>query len=256
MSLKLKGSFGPITGAMKFSKPGPVINVDQTDLILYHDYSQTECYPGTNTIVNNLIGNVPGALEGSPLPTFHPATDSFYYGGSGTPNIKPNSIFAVPVNTFTFSIWCKPSQSTYIPGQTTSGINQLSGWRKLCTGGDGSGTNTGFELSVGTNGIAVIEHKASTHFSPITRSISISSTNWTNIVITYTNGIPNLYINGAWIKTGAQGSGSTAMGLTSIGYGSYGSFAGNITMISAYSRALDGTDVLSNYDADKTRYGH
>jgi len=88
---------------------------------------------------------------------------------------------------------------------------------------------------------------------------------WTNIVFTYSgtglSGSQILYINGTSVFSSASGSGnlpSRIRGATfTIGYyiGNVSYWGGRISQMQIYSRALSASEVLQNYNTQKSRFG-
>jgi hypothetical protein len=73
----------------------------------------------------------------------------------------------------------------------------------------------------------------------------------------WTGAAAQVYLNGVLNVSTAQATGpATGNTLFTIGqYQSGRSFAGNVTLCTAYSRALSATEVLQNYNATRTRFG-
>ena len=80
------------------------------------------------------------------------------------------------------------------------------------------------------------------------------SNQWTHLSITRDSTTTRLYQNGTFL-----GSTTTTPTLTSNYNFTYGAesvgAAGNVSIMSFYNRALSATEVLQNYNAQKSRYG-
>jgi len=67
--------------------------------------------------------------------------------------------------------------------------------------------DSGAGVSVGTNGISVIEHAYG--YLPSLLVYDTPITDWTHIVVVYENGQPKLYIKGNLVRTGLQSTRSS-----------------------------------------------
>lgn len=87
----------------------------------------------------------------------------------------------------------------------------------------------------------------------------MNTTNWFNIVGTYSSGDRRIYINGALVasdaKTGTLSVNSGGMYMGEYGGGSY-KYNGQISSVRVYTRALSFEEVLRNFNAQKSRYGY
>ena len=93
-------------------------------------------------------------------------------------------------------------------------------------------------------------------------SSSMNTTDWFQIVGTYTSGTRRIYINGVQVasdtQTGTISTNSSGMSVGAFG-GTSGSNAyfynGNIGVVRVYNRALSATEVIQNFNATRGRYG-
>ena len=159
------------------------------------------------------------------------------------------------INTFTMETWVYPRRTIDIFSQSNSGIPNGTSYAKnlmICEshGGD---LKAGAGLSIGTNGIAVIEHGSS--YYPQVLSHSTSFSGWTHIAIIYNNRIPSLYINGQFIKTGLTSGRSTVYPgicpnywgeLEGLGFGQYGYFNGLITEVRIWNVARTQAEIQAD----------
>jgi hypothetical protein len=100
-----------------------------------------------------------------------------------------------------------------------------------------------------------------TNLSTTTASF-MNTSDWYQVVGTYTSGSRILYINGVQVNsdtqtgtiaTNASGMSTGALGGNSGGYGYY--FNGNIGVVRIYNRALSANEVMQNFNATRGRYG-
>ena len=219
-----------------------------TNLVLYYDPSNPLSYSGSGTVLNDLSGNnLTGTLSAT---TF---TDPYftYNGTNSTTYTADNSLLEPSSGDFTVEIWVNQSvfsgSSRVLIGKTDNGL--ASGW------GYGLRTNpagaTYFEVGNGTTSLP----------SP---SYNVTTNTWYQIVGVWTNIASNsieLYVNG-----NSQGSNShsftSVKNTTSplyIGSFNGGQFSqwlnGDVGIVRIYNDALTSSEVLQNFNADKSKYG-
>lgn len=233
-------------------KFGPKIVTD--GLILYMDASNPSSYVnGSNLIYGLGTPNIFGSLSSVSYLTDYSGNLSF----NGSSSVITTNDTSSISNNFTIDVWCRPTNTIAVYSQTTSGISPilLSGHRFIVAA-DNRATNSGAGISVGTNGINVIEHGNFFFPAPLVHYTTISSTVFTNITLVYISKQPNLYINGVFIKTGLiTASPTTFMSTGSQGIGSlYGFYQGSISNIKWYNKSLSATEILQNYNAIKSRF--
>ena len=231
------------------------IPIVTSGLTLCLDAGNLKSYPTTGTTWTDLSKNGNnGTLVVAP--TFNSSNIGYFsFNGSTTYISTPNT--SNVSNNFTMSVWCRPTNTIAVYNQTNSGFNPpfLSGHRFVIAP-DNRSTTSGAGISVGTNGINVIEHGNAFFPAPLVHYTTISSTIFTNIVVVYTSKQPNLYINGVFIKSGLVTTSSTTfLSLGSQGIGTlYGFYQGDISDIKCYDRSLSASEVLQNYNATKWRF--
>jgi len=111
--------------------------------------------------------------------------------------------FADLTNNFTLMVWVKPSKE--IAGGTQSG-----GQSYVISGAspDTNANHVAVNLSVGTNGIKVVENGATNAPAVIDWTGAVSPAVWTHVAVTYSNGVPRLYIGGVLTATGSASAGN------------------------------------------------
>lgn len=89
-------------------------------------------------------------------------------------------------------------------------------------------------------------------------SSNISTSNWAQIVGTYTSGSKKIYVNGVEVASDTS-SGTIATNAGGMTVGSYNSggyfYNGNIGVVRVYNRALSANEVIQNFNATRGRYG-
>ena len=172
-------------------------------------------------------------------------------------NIGAVADFSFVQNTLVFTIdaWFK--------------VNAL-GVRNLFAGNNsGSSSQKGFgfgvENAIGyvdamrifiSNGVPGVFHEA------VTPNNTISSTGWHHVALTFNGiGVAQYYINGVAVPTTTVGAYTLASGdssqILSIGRVNAASiyFAGRLGPFRVYNAALSASQVLTNFNADRSRYG-
>ncbi len=222
----------------------PVTN----NLVLYYDPSNVSSYPGTGTTVNDLSGN---GLSGT-MSNITFTSPYFTYNGSSsqistadTPSLEPGS------GDWSMEAWVYLSNTTgskVILGRFNNGGGsddvsysmRVSGANIFAQFGDGSGSfvnSTGFTASINT---------------------------WYQVVYVWKNvSVNNIetFINGTSIGNVSHSLPSLLNSTNPMYIGSYngGEFSqymnGRIGITRLYNVALTSSEVLQNFNADKSKYG-
>ena len=95
-----------------------------------------------------------------------------------------------------------------------------------------------------------------------TTATYMNTSNWYQVVATYTSGSRKLYINGTLVNSDAQ-TGTITTNANGMSIGAYGGFNGsrgyyyngNIASVKIYNRALTAAEIQQNFNATKSRYG-
>ena len=123
-----------------------------------------------------------------------------------------------------------------------SGQNYL--FRPEGRGGSSTAGNSGMGLSVGTNGITVIEH--SDGYVPALavydKDIGVG---WNHIAVTYTDKRPRIYLNGKRVRTGLVSPKKEVFAPRQLGGRNWGYFEGYVRSVGIWNRALSDAEVLA-----------
>ena len=164
-------------------------------------------------------------------------------------NTNPNSI----ATYFSISIWVKPNravnfitESSACPGTVSVPMaNSNQNWAYIPTA-----LNLGTGISVGTNGVLVAEHSANLLICRMNYSASLS--NFTHVVVTYSNDSTKLYVNGNLVKAKPTLC-STLHNLTlghALGSSLYSpNFSGELDDFGLWTRELTQQEIVSLYNA-------
>jgi hypothetical protein len=111
-------------------------------------------------------------------------------------------------NDFAFSVWVKPEPPIELPVEEDFGRSAFGVQRNdavyPAAGHEvfGGPKHAAAGLSVGVNGVCVIEHSAD-YFAPILVH-PCAVTNWTHLTVVYQGGIPRLYVGGDLAREGMR----------------------------------------------------
>jgi hypothetical protein len=251
-----------IYGDVPIDEPPAVPTIVTNGLIIRYEGGDVNSYPGSGNIWRN-IGSGGSAFDASTnnLPTFQSNSFNFGYSNITTVNgylaYKYFSInrSAILSDDFTYCAWIKTTNvgqgtdhytlmyiiSTEVPNQFQDYGFGIDSTGKL-TYGDGA-----------TSDITI-------------RSVnSVNDNSWKFVCVTREkfSGTVCLYINGSLDSTGTCGSGGVPASLfrssniligaqaDSAGY----TFGGNIGAIFGYSRVLTASEVLNNFNVQRSSYG-
>jgi hypothetical protein len=239
------------TTPTKTPTPTPTPALITTGLILNYDMSNSKSYPGSGTMVTDLQGNSNATLSGGPTYSSNNGGYLTFVGASSQSlllNTSLNSVLS-PENTSTvisFFVWVYLTGNGVIVDETSN-----TGWH-----------DSQIEMVEGTLRFSV--------WSNGTGFVSKGKTplnNWYYVGLTYNGTTLSAYVNGSLAgnaeyprQTPYNNGGGAALkyGIaladgTNLGNGGYGNFRWGAFQV--YNTVLSGGNVLSNYNAQKSRYG-
>ena len=218
------------------------------NLVLHYNPSMTESYPGSGTSLFDLTGN---GLTGT-MSNITFSNPAFTYNGSSSQvSIPDNALLEPGTGNWTMEAWFKPTQFTVnaktVLGKFDNGgtSNIISYAMRQING------NIRADFSNGTNAFTSDDY-------------AISLNNWVHMVYVWdrTNSILYTYSNGALKQsrsiniTGGIRNGTTNLFIGSYNGGEYAQyFTGQIGIVRLYKKALTASEVLKNYDSNKSLYG-
>jgi hypothetical protein len=219
-----------------------------TNLVLYYDPSNSSSYPGSGTTINDLSGNgLNGSMSGI---TF--TTPYFSYNGSSSQiSVADNPLLEPGSGDWSIEFWVNYS---VLAGSSRILIAKTDG------GGPG---DWGYGLRTAANGNTFMEIGNGT--TSLQSSLTALTTNtWYQVVGVWTNVSSNslsLYINGNLIGSISHSFTSIKNTTSPLYLGSFngGQFSqwlnGRMGVVRMYNKSLTGSEVLQNFNADKSKYG-
>ena len=208
-------------------------------LVLALDAADRNSYPGSGTTWRDMSGNnITGSLINNP--TFNTSNGgNFGFVTDDYVIMEENS--ALNTQTPSVEVWIK-----------TNATSQNGFWFEKGT------VNSQYSLfQEGTN----IVWRQSDRSQYTNTATYITTTNWAQIVGTYTSGDRKTYINGILITSDTQ-TGAVSTNTNGMSIGVYGGFNGgrgyyyngNLAIVRVYNRVLLASEVLQNYNAQKSRF--
>jgi hypothetical protein len=219
-----------------------------SNLVLYYDPSNSSSYSGSGTVINDLSGN---GLNGTMSNITFTSPYFSYDGSSSQVSVADNALLEPGSGDWSIEFWVNHSviagSGRVLIGKTDSGL--AADW------GYGIRTNaasaTYMEVGNGTTSIT----------SP---SSNLSIDTWYQVVGVWTNVASNslaLYINGSLIGSNSHSFTSIKNTTSPLYLGSFNGgqfpqwFNGRMGVVRMYNKSLTGSEVLQNYNADKSKYG-
>lgn len=102
-------------------------------------------------------------------------------------------------------------------------------------------------VSVGTNGVCVVEH--ADNYIPVLLQWSGTLTGWNHIAVVYTAKQSVLYINGVYTATGFTSPRlQVAASYTTVGGGGYGYYSGQLDELRIWNTSRTASQIFNNYN--------
>jgi hypothetical protein len=210
-------------------------------LIVHLDASAIDSYPQTGTTWYDISTNTNnGTLNNGP--TFNSANSGSIVLDGTDDDISFGNILSI--NTFTLSLWVYPgaTQTTYADILDN---NHRGGTSFVCQQ-NFSNTNQ-YSFGVGDNSSG-----------SGTSLFTLTANTWTLLTFTNQNQVKG-YINGSLFSTGAVCGNVYYTGIETFRLGEWGgggrNWNGRYGNFMAYDRALAASEVLQNYNVQKSRFG-
>src|ERR1051326_1909491 len=198
---------------------------------------------------NDIAGTNNGVLVGGT--TFAAGKVGQAFSLNGTSNSVTNAVPGLTniLNSYTVEFWAWPTAGGDSTAEDTSGGYGDSNQRDAIFSHNGKFGAVGSGGSVGTNGVSVFEHGSA--YLPALLVYDAVITNWTHVAVVYSNQQPQLYLNGALVRTGLI-SARSSYPSTCFGDAAnlvYGFYAGLLDEVSIYNRALTASEIAAIFNA-------
>jgi hypothetical protein len=229
----------------------PTTSYATNGLVLHYDPSNTSSYPGSGTTITDLSGN---GRNGTMSNITYTSPYFTYNGSSSQISVADNALLEPGSGDWTVEVWVN---------QAVSGNDVVLG--KFNAGG--LSANVGYSIrTTGTSFYAQYGSGAGSGATLIQNSTIYSKTinTWHQLVYVFTNVAANTFetfVNGSSIGSVGHSLASILNTSTNLYIGSYNGgeyaqwFDGKIGITRLYNRALTSTEVLNNYNVDKSKYG-
>lgn len=232
-----------------------IVNLTTNGLVLYYDPSSVSSYPGSGTTITDLSGN---GRNGTMSNISFTSPYFAYNGSSSQVAIADNAILEPGSGDWTMEVWVN---------QSVAGNDVVLG--KFDPGGGSADVSYSIRTSTSTY-YAQLGSGTGSGGGP-TGTQYVNSTNhtgtigtWYQLVYVFTNVAANTFqtfVNGNSIGSVNHNLASILNTSANLYIGSYNNgeyaqwFDGKIGITRLYNRALTSTEVLNNYNADKSKYG-
>ena len=219
-----------------------------SNLVLYYDPSNPLSYSGSGTIINDLSGN---GLSGTMSNITFTSPYFSFNGLSSQVSVADNALLEPGSGDWTMEFWVNHS---VILGASRILIAKTDG---------GLSADWGYGLRTASNGNTFAEvGNGSVSIQSTSTGLTIDT--WYQVVGVWTNVANNLielYINGSLIGSTSHVYTSVKNTTSPLYLGSFngGEFSqwlnGKMGVVRLYNKALSSSEVLQNFNADKSKYG-
>jgi hypothetical protein len=222
-----------------------------SNLRLYYDPSNSSSYPGTGTTINDLSGN---GLNGTMSNITFTSPYFTYNGTSSQIRVADNSLLEPGTGDWTMEVWVNQSVlgNDVVLGKFDNGGETVDVSYSIRT------TNTTYYAQLGSG-----SGSGSSLFVNSTNYVGTVGT-WYQIVYVFTNIAANTlqtFVNGTSVGTVSHNLASILNSTNPLYIGNYNGgefgqyFDGRIGITRLYNSALTSSQVLQNFNADKSKYG-
>jgi hypothetical protein len=215
-----------------------------SNLSLYYDFGNASCYSGSGSTVTDLSGNGhTGTLQNSPT---YSASNGGIFNFSAS-NQYISTSYLLPAAPRSHGYWVKCNNFASFPsGLFIAGTQEGGAYTYLGVYG-GAGGEIYYYLGNNTGGN--------------TTGYALTTGVWYHLFETISaSGAMNVYKNGVAVVTTSGSAGgaaaSSTFGVGALGGGGYPLTNGSIGKVTVYNIELTASQVLSNFNADKSRYGY
>jgi hypothetical protein len=228
-----------------------IVNLTTNGLVLYYDPSSASSYSGSGTTITDLSGN---GRNGTMSNISYTSPYFAYNGSSSQISVADNALLEPGSGDWTMEVWVNQAVSgnDVVLGKFDPGGQTVDVSYSIRT----TGTTYYSQIGSGTGSGATLFQNSTNHAGTLNT--------WYQIVYVFTNVAANTFqtfVNGSSIGSVGHSLGSLLNTSTNLYIGSYNNgeypqyFDGKIGITRLYNRALTSTEVLNNYNVDKSKYG-
>jgi hypothetical protein len=222
---------------------GPRVVTD--GLVLALDAADRNSYPGSGTTWRDMSGNNnTGTLTNGPTFSNDNGGNVVFDNVDDYVSVTESTSIDIITNTITFGAWCYPNVTNkyqHIIVKNVGESRQYGMWLSV------SGTSYIFRS---LNGVVAQNN--------VLLSTPWKVNAWNYIMMVYNGSTIKIYLNGIEVFT-ENASGNIAHTNSNVNIGGEPSqsffFNGNIAICSVYNRPLSTSEILQNYNAQKSRFG-
>jgi hypothetical protein len=232
--------------------PTPTSEIVTSNLRLYYDPSNPSSYPGSGTTITDLSGN---GRNGTMSNITYTSPYFTYNGSSSQISIVDNELLEPGNGDWTMESWVYLSNST--------------GSKVILGKFDPGGLSQDVSYSIRVSGVNIYSQLGSGSGSGATLFVDsiaqvLTLNTWYQIVFVFTNITTNTFetfVNGTSIGSVSHSLSSLLNTSTNLYIGSYnnGEYSqwmnGRIGITRLYNKSLTSSEVLQNFNADKSKYG-
>lgn len=246
IQLTITDSIGCSLSEVIFCTPNPTPPVIQSGLVAWYDIANPSSYSGSGPDLYDLTTNNNDILLSGG--TYYSALGggSLSFDGAGDYGVDGNDPSLWLTTGITIEAFIYPTGYTNNPNILTKRTNQ------------------GYRLRLDTSGqLEFIANNAAINYTATT---ALTLSQWAQVVVTHGPSGGIMYYNGNVVSTTGSGISSPfatlnsnlsnlLLGVYSLTTSPPEFFIGNMGIVRLYNRALSGSEVLSNFNADKGRFG-
>jgi hypothetical protein len=162
---------------------------------------------------------------------------------------------ALVANDFTIELWANPLASRLAVPESATGIGAQIGQRFALFPQSGGAVAAGIGLSIGSNGVSVVEHGDAHFTATLVHDDALAS--WTHVALVVDDRTPRLFLDGVLVRSGTQSAraqvfpswrdlGTDRDSPLHIGYGAY---QGGLDEVTVHDRALDAAQIAAIFAA-------
>jgi len=246
--------FAPFAFQNKVVTGGGGIPIVTSGLTFYVTANDTTSYPGSGTVWYDLSGNgYNGTLTNGPTFTTTGSTSWFQYDGTNDFTQWPTGANGSETGSFTMSIWVKGITSNSAQVGLLMRGQSSSDWSlRLENEGTGNNVDMGAAAALTSGGSLA-------GIYAYDNARTFGATTWYYLTGVWTSGVSvKFYYNGTLDNTTTTTRSFLRNNSTGWNQGRYGTsyYSFGCAEVMVYSRVLSDSEILSNFNNTKSKYGY